>query len=102
MELPTGTVTFLFTDIEGSTKLLQELGEAYGTVQNDHMRLMREAIAAGDGIELRTEGDSFFAVFPSAGRAVQAAVAAQQAFNAHRWSHGQPIRVRMGMHTGEG
>jgi predicted ATPase/class 3 adenylate cyclase len=102
MELPTGTVTFLFTDIEGSTRLLQELGDAYGTVQNDHMRLMREAIAAGSGTELRTEGDSFFAVFPSAGGAMQAAVAAQRALHAHVWSHGQAIRVRMGMHTGEG
>jgi predicted ATPase/class 3 adenylate cyclase len=102
MELPTGTVTFLFTDIEGSTKLLEELGDAYGTVQDDHMRLMREAIAAGGGTELHTEGDSFFAVFPAAGGAVQAAVAAQRALHAHRWSHGRPIRVRMGMHTGEG
>jgi class 3 adenylate cyclase len=55
-ELPTGTVTFLFTDIEGSSKLLQELGDSYGPVQDDHMRLMREAIAAGGGRELRTEG----------------------------------------------
>jgi predicted ATPase/class 3 adenylate cyclase len=102
MELPTGTVTFLFTDIEGSTKLLQDLGDAYGTVQNDHMRLMRQAIAAGGGTELHTEGDSFFAVFPSAGGALLAAVTAQRALHAHRWSHRQPIRVRMGMHTGEG
>ena len=102
MALPTGTVTFLFTDIEGSTRLLQELGDAYAQVQTDHMRLMREAIAAGGGRELRTEGDAFFAVFPSATGAVRAAVAAQGAFAAHDWSHGRPLRVRMGMHTGEG
>jgi class 3 adenylate cyclase len=57
--LPTGTVTFLFTDIEGSTRLLQELGEGYGEVQKDHMRLLREAIAEGSGREIRTEGDAF-------------------------------------------
>jgi predicted ATPase/class 3 adenylate cyclase len=101
-QLPTGTVTFLFTDIEGSTKLLQELGEAYGKVQDDHMRLMRAAIAEGGGVELRTEGDAFFAVFPSAPGAVRAAASAQRSFASHDWSHGRPLRVRMGMHTGEG
>jgi predicted ATPase/class 3 adenylate cyclase len=101
-DLPTGSVTFLFTDIEGSTKLLQELGEAYGAVQDDHMRLMRGAIAEGGGVELRTEGDAFFAVFPSAPGAVRAAVAAQRSLASHPWSHGRPLRVRMGMHTGEG
>src|SRR5687767_14265280 len=59
---PTGTLTFLFTDIEGSTRLLQALGEGYRSVQNDHAEIMRKAIAEGDGIEIRTEGDSFFAV----------------------------------------
>jgi predicted ATPase/class 3 adenylate cyclase len=100
--LPTGTVTFLFTDIEGSTKLLQELGDAYETVQDDHMRIMREAISAAGGTQIGTEGDAFFAVFPTAGGAVNAAVAAQRALHTHIWSHGQPIRVRIGMHTGEG
>ena len=102
MELPTGTVTFLFTDIEGSTRLLQDLGPDYSRVQDVHMRLMRAAIAAGRGTEIRTEGDAFFAVFPTAGGAVQAAVAAQRALHAHQWPHGEPLRVRMGMHTGEG
>jgi predicted ATPase/class 3 adenylate cyclase len=102
MDLPTGTVTFLFTDIEGSTKLLRELGEAYGPVQDDHMRQMREAIAEAGGTEIRTVGDAFFAVFPTAAGAVRAAVAAQRAFASHRWTQGQPLRVRMGMHTGEG
>src|SRR6266516_7783161 len=100
--LPTGTVTFLFTDIEGSTRLLLELGEAYRAVQEDHMRLMREAIAAANGTEIRTEGDSFFVVFPTATGAVEAAVAAQRAMDSHRWSHGRRLRVRMGVHTGEG
>jgi class 3 adenylate cyclase len=102
MEPPTGTVTFLFTDIEGSTRLLQDLGADYEAIQNDHMHLMREAITAGSGTEIRTEGDSFFAVFPTAGGAVQAAVAAQRNLHGHQWSHGKPLRVRMGMHTGEG
>ena len=102
MGLPTGTVTFLFTDIEGSTKLLQELGEGYRSVQDDHMRLMRDAIAAGQGTEIRTEGDSFFTVFPTATGALRAAVEAQRAFASHPWPHGRPLRTRMGMHTGEG
>jgi predicted ATPase/class 3 adenylate cyclase len=100
--LPTGTVTFLFTDIEGSTRLLQELGPEYGRVQADHMRIMRDAIAGGGGVEIRTEGDAFFAVFPSATGAVAAAVGAQRAMHDHDWTHGRPLRVRMGMHTGEG
>jgi predicted ATPase/class 3 adenylate cyclase len=102
IDLPTGTVTFLFTDVEGSTRLLQDLGPDYGVVQRDHMRIMREAIAEGGGLEIRTEGDAFFAVFSSAVGAVRAAVSAQRALAAHPWSHGQPLRVRMGMHTGEG
>jgi predicted ATPase/class 3 adenylate cyclase len=101
-KLPTGTVTFLFTDIEGSTKLLHQLGERYREVQSDHQRLMREAIGAHNGHEMRTEGDSFFVVFPSAADAVACSIAAQQALTAHPWSHGEPLRVRMGMHTGEG
>jgi predicted ATPase/class 3 adenylate cyclase len=101
-KLPTGTVTFLFTDIEGSTRLLQELGPDYGRVQTDHLEIMRDAITAGGGVEIRTEGDAFFAVFPSATGAVAAAVHAQRGINDHGWSHGRPLRVRMGMHTGEG
>jgi class 3 adenylate cyclase len=101
-ELPTGTVTFLFTDIEGSTRLLHELGPDYEPVQTDHMRIIREAIATGGGREIRTEGDAFFAVFSSAAGAVSSAVRAQRALSAHPWSHGGSLRVRMGMHTGEG
>ncbi|HEX8099181.1 MAG TPA: adenylate/guanylate cyclase domain-containing protein, partial [Actinomycetota bacterium] len=100
--LPTGTVTFMFTDIEGSTKLLQDLGDDYRRVQDDHAEIMRKAINEGEGREIRTEGDSFFAVFPTPSGAVHAAVAAQRSLATHEWSHGRPLRVRMGLHTGEG
>jgi predicted ATPase/class 3 adenylate cyclase len=102
VDIPTGNVTFLFTDIEGSTRLLHELGETYREVQDDHMRLMREAIASGGGTEIKTEGDAFFAAFPTATGAAQAAVSAQRALHAHAWPQEEPLRVRMGMHTGEG
>ncbi len=102
MTLPTGTVTFLFTDIQGSTKLLQELGDGYGAIQQLHQGMMREAIDAASGCEIRTEGDSFFVVFPNPMEAVRAAVAAQRRLAGAEWPHGRPLRVRMGMHTGEG
>ncbi|HEX2088775.1 MAG TPA: adenylate/guanylate cyclase domain-containing protein [Actinomycetota bacterium] len=101
-ELPTGTVTFFFTDIEGSTKLLQELGQKYRTIQDDHARIIRDAISRGGGREIRTEGDSFFAVFPTPTGALHAAVSAQRELATHSWSHGRTLRVRMGLHTGEG
>jgi predicted ATPase/class 3 adenylate cyclase len=102
--LPSGTLTFLFTDIEGSTKLVQELGPAaYGEVLERHRDLLRAAWAANDGIEVGTEGDSFFVVFASAPAAVNAAVAAQRALAVAEFPHGAgPIRVRMGLHTGLG
>ena len=100
--LPTGTVTFLFTDIEGSTRLLQELGDEWGNVLEDQRRLMRAAITANHGLELSTEGDSFFVVFASAADAMQAVVLAQQALDAHAWSGDTRVRVRMGLHSGEG
>lgn len=103
MSLPTGTVTFLRTDIEGSTRLLRELGEEdYRRVQDDHAEILRQVLAEAEGVEIRTEGDSFFAVFRSPIQAVGAAVAAQRGLAAHEWSHGGPLRVRMGLHTGEG
>ena len=74
---PTGTVTFLFTDIEGSTRLLQELGDKWGDVLQDQRRLMRAALTANNGNELGTEGDSFFVVFASAEDAVQAVVSGE-------------------------
>jgi predicted ATPase/class 3 adenylate cyclase len=100
--LPTGTVTFLFTDIEGSTRLLQDLGERYGEVRDAHAAILRRAIRDGHGVEVSTEGDSFFAAFASPAAAVRAAVAAQRGLAGHRWPPGFPVRVRMGLHTGEG
>ena len=103
LELPTGTVTFLFTDIEGSTRLLQEVGpQVYRRMQNDHEEILRGAIAASDGIEVRTEGDSFFAVFLTPDRALQAVVVAQRELAGHDWPGGIALRVRMGLHTGVG
>jgi predicted ATPase/class 3 adenylate cyclase len=101
-DLPTGTVTFLFTDIEGSTHLLQGLGAGYGGVLERHAAIVRQALAAHDGIEISTEGDAFFAVFRSATAAVDAAVATQHGLADERWPVGYPVRVRMGLHTGEG
>jgi predicted ATPase/class 3 adenylate cyclase len=102
-ELPTGTVTFLFTDIEGSTRLLQELGrERWEQVLGVHNEVLRRAIEDGAGVEVGTEGDAFFAVFEVATSAVAAAVEAQRGLVEAAWPHGPPIRVRMGMHTGEG
>ena len=97
-----GTVTFAFTDIEGSTRLLQELGDdAYATVSRDHRRLVREAFRAVGGEEVDTQGDAFFFSFPRARDALTAAVAAQRALRAHAWPDGREVRVRMGLHTGE-
>jgi len=93
--LPTGVVTFLFTDVEGSTKLLHELGDAYTDALQEHRRLLRGAFAANDGAEVDTQGDAFFVAFGRASDAVAAAVDAQRALS------GGPIRVRMGLHTGE-
>jgi predicted ATPase len=94
-DLPTGTVTFLFTDIEGSTKLLHELGEAtYAAALADHRRKLREAFAAHGGVEVDTQGDAFFVAFRTARGALSAARDAQDALA------GGPVRVRMGVHTG--
>ncbi len=101
--LPTGTVTFLFTDIEGSTSLLQRLGTAsWSAVLDRHDALVRGGIAAHGGREVGTEGDSFFVVFPSAPGAVGAAVDVQRRLAEEPWPDGSPVRVRMGLHTGEG
>lgn len=94
-DLPTGTVTFLFTDIEGSTGLLRELGaEAYGAALAEHRRILREAFARHGGIEVDTQGDAFFVAFPTAPGAIGAAADAQEGLASG------PIRVRMGIHTG--
>jgi predicted ATPase/class 3 adenylate cyclase len=98
-DLPTGTITFVFTDIEGSTRLLDRLGERYRSVLEDHQRLLRRAFTGG--VEVSTEGDSFFVVFTSAPMAVAAAVEAQRTLSAHPWPDEAQIRVRIGLHTGE-
>jgi predicted ATPase len=94
-ELPRGTVTFLFTDIEGSTKLLADLGSEYAAALDEHRRLVRDAFRAHGGVEVDTQGDAFFYAFAEAEGAVAGASAAQEALRAGR------IRVRMGIHTGE-
>jgi predicted ATPase/class 3 adenylate cyclase len=101
--LPTGTVTFLFTDIEGSTRLVERLGTATWTdLLEAHQAIIRAALASATGVEVKTEGDSFFAVFASAETAVAAAAAMQRALFAYAWPTDSPVRVRMGLHTGEG
>jgi class 3 adenylate cyclase len=101
-ELPTGIVTFLFTDVEGSTRLLERLGERYRDVQRRHDAIVRAAIAGSDGCEVSTEGDSFFASFASPADAARCAVVAQRELAAAAWPDGVQVRVRMGLHTGEG
>jgi predicted ATPase/class 3 adenylate cyclase len=101
-ELPIGTVTFLFTDIEGSTRMLQRLGDRYTKLLEDHGEILRSAFIAADGYPVSTEGDSFFVVFQSAPAAVAGAGEAQRALDTHSWPEGERVRVRMGLHTGEG
>ena len=92
-ELPTGTVTLLFTDIEGSTRLLHELGaERYADELSEHRRALREAFDRHGGIEVDTQGDAFFVAFPTAPGALEAAREAQESLS---------IPVRMGLHTGD-
>jgi class 3 adenylate cyclase len=100
-ELPTGTVTLLFTDMEGSTRLLQELGDGYVQLLEDHHRLLRQAFSETDGHEVDTQGDAFFVAYRRAKDAVAGAVAAQHALASHTWPKGADVRVRMGIHTGE-
>ena len=100
-ELLTGTVTFFFSDIEGSTLMLRSQGEAWGPLLERHRELMRQAFADNGGEEVGTEGDSFFVAFPTAPGAVAAAVQVQRALAAERWPEGAEIRVRIGLHTGE-
>jgi predicted ATPase/class 3 adenylate cyclase len=100
--LPTGTVTFLFTDIEGSTLLLRELVDRYATLLTDHGTIVRRALAREGGQVIDTEGDSFFAVFASPVAAVRATIDMQRELASHAWPGGADVRVRMGLHTGEG
>jgi predicted ATPase/class 3 adenylate cyclase len=98
---PVGTITLLFTDIEGSTRLLQQVGSAYTDILARHHQLIRAAIESCGGSEVKTEGDAFFVVFRSAGDGVAAAVMAQRALAEEAWPVGVVVRVRMGIHTGE-
>ena len=100
-ELPTGTVTFLFTDVEGSAQLVQRLRDRWPEVHSAHRRLLREAFAAASGREVDTQGDSFFVAFVRARDAVTAAAAGQRSLAQHVWPEGVDLRVRMGIHTGE-
>jgi predicted ATPase/class 3 adenylate cyclase len=100
--LPVGNVTFLLTDIEGSTRLVHELGARFGDVLAAHHAILRAAIERNRGLEVSTEGDAFFAVFQSAADAVNAAVTAQRELAAADWPDGVWVAVRMGLHTGEG
>jgi predicted ATPase/class 3 adenylate cyclase len=100
-EPPSGTVTFLFSDLEHSTRLLQHLGDRYGEVLAAYRRLLRAAFQAWDGHEIDTAGDGFFVAFQRATHAVAAAVAAQRAIAGYPWAEGTSVRARMGLHTGE-
>jgi class 3 adenylate cyclase len=101
VSLPSGTVTFVFSDVEGSTALLKQLGDRYADVLSDHRRLMRDSFGAHGGVEIDTQGDAFFFAFPRARDAVTAAVEAQRAHAHHDWAEAADVRVRMGLHTGE-
>jgi class 3 adenylate cyclase len=99
--LPSGAVTFLFSDIEGSTRLVKALRERYAQVLAEHRRLVRAAIASHDGHEVDTQGDAFFVAFTSARQAVLCALDVQRALAGHEWPSGASVRVRMGIHTGQ-
>ena len=99
-DLPTGTLTFMFTDIEGSTRLASQLGLTFSAQLAQHNQILRDAISANHGAVSSTAGDSFFATFPDAASAVVAAVAAQRGLHENAWA-GDPIRARMGLHTAD-
>jgi class 3 adenylate cyclase len=100
-DLPAGRVTFLFTDIEASTRLLHGLGDRYAQVLADHRRLLRESFSRHGGVEVDTQGDSFFVAFSDAGGAVAAAEEGQRSLATYVWPEGVAVRVRMGIHTGD-
>jgi class 3 adenylate cyclase len=99
--LPAGTVTFVFSDIEGSTGLLKRLGEGYAELIADHRRIVRDIFGRHQGVEIDVQGDSFFFAFARARDAVAAAVEVQRAHVEHAWPGSETVRVRMGLHTGE-
>jgi DNA-binding NarL/FixJ family response regulator/class 3 adenylate cyclase len=100
-ELPTGSVTFVFTDVEGSTRLVRELGDSYVGVIADHRRLVREALAERNGYEVDCRGDEFLLAFRQPADGVEAAAAIQRSHDSHPWPGERPVRVRIGVHTGE-
>src|ERR687898_2085039 len=100
-ELPSGTVTFLFSDIEGSTRLAHELGDRFPGALEQHRRLLREAFERYGGVEVGTEGDSFFVAFARARDALAAAADGQRALASEPWPDELAVRVRIGVHTGE-
>ena len=100
--LPTGTVTFLMSDIEGSTRLLQALGDRYAAVLDHHYRILIDACTAAGGLQVSTEGDATFFAFPEAPAALRAAIGAQRSIESHPWPSDATVRVRMGIHTGDG
>jgi predicted ATPase/class 3 adenylate cyclase len=99
--LATNTLTFLFTDIEGSTAMLRRLPATYGAILTEHHRLIRAGLAAHGGKEVDTQGDAFFAVFAAPSACLAAAVEIQRAVNSHEWPAGESLRVRIGVHSGE-
>ena len=100
-DLPTGTVTLLFTDMESSTRLLQRLGEQYAAVLADCRHLLRSLFQQYNGHEVDTQGDAFFVAFARATDAISAAIDIQRALADHAWPEGASVRVRIGLHTGE-
>jgi WD40 repeat protein/class 3 adenylate cyclase len=98
---PSGTITFLFTDIEGSTRMLEMLGDKYAVALSEHHEIMRAAIQKWNGREVDTQGDAFFVTFARSLDAVQCAAESQRALASHAWPQGESLRVRMGLHTGE-
>lgn len=101
VSLPGGTVTFLFSDVEGSTELARRLGDRYADVLAEHLRVLRAAVGDEGGHEIDTQGDSLFAVFSRAKSAASAAAEAQRALAKCEWPDGGQPRIRMGLHTGE-
>jgi class 3 adenylate cyclase len=99
--LPAGTVTFVFSDIEGSTALMKRFGAGYAELIADHRRIVRETFGRHQGIEIDTQGDSFFFAFARARDAVAAAVELQRTHAEYEWPGGETVRVRIGLHTGE-
>jgi predicted ATPase/class 3 adenylate cyclase len=100
-DLPTGTLTLLFTDIQGSTRLVDELGDRWAAVLADHNQLLRDVFTRHGGVEVDRQGDAFFVVFTRVDAAAAAAAESQRALVEHPWPEGEPLRVRMGLHTGQ-